>query len=186
MYVRKYAGAELTYKYNTLCILDHEDRNLAASRNPFALVMLAAKKVLLKGKNLDEILLKEKLAIAKMLIKRGYSEAKTNGIISFLHNYVAFEKPETNRIFEEEIDRLTGKVNTMGIIEQVKQMKLEAAREEGRKEVKKETEERKNRVFVTNLLSSTSFSVKKIASLTGVSEAYVNKVKASLKPTLGK
>jgi len=142
--------------------------------------MLAAKKALLKGKGLDETLLREKLWIAKLLIKRGYSEAKTNGIISFLHNYVVFEKQETNRIFEEEIDRLTGKVNTMGIIEQVKQMKLDAAREEARKEGRKEADEKKKRFFVTNLLSSTSFSVKKIAGLAGVSEAYVNRVKARL------
>jgi hypothetical protein len=94
------------------------------------------------------------------------------------------DEPEagvTNRIFEEEIDRLTGKVNTMGIIEQVKQMKLDAARAEARKEGRKEADERKNRVFVTNLLSSTSFSVKRIAGLAGVSEAFVNRVKLSLK-----
>src|SRR5882757_4878315 len=154
MYVRKYAGAELTYKYNTLCILDYEDRSLAASRNPFALVMLAAKKALLKGKNLDDILLKEKLAVAKLLIKRGYSEQKTNAILSFLHNYVRFEKPETNRIFESEIDRITGKMNTMGIIEQVKQIKLAEAKAEGLKEglTQKET------AVVKNLLAETSFS----------------------------
>jgi hypothetical protein len=99
MYVRKYEGAELTYKYNTLCILDYQDRILMANRNPFTLVMLAAKKALLSGRNLDDVLLREKLAIAKLLIKRGYTEAKTNGILSFLHNYVRFEKPETNHIF---------------------------------------------------------------------------------------
>lgn len=187
-YVRKYEGAELTYKYNTLCILDYADRNLAVNRNPFALVVLAAKKALLSGKDLDQLLLKEKLSIAKLLIKRGYSEEKTNGILSFLHNYVRFEKPETNRTFEEEIDRLTGKINTMGIIEQVKQMKLEEARaearregrKEGRKEGKQEGEEKRNRLFVENLLASTSFSVAKIATLAAVSEAFVNTVKASL------
>jgi hypothetical protein len=34
MYVRKYEGAELTYKYNTLCILDYSDRSLAANKKP--------------------------------------------------------------------------------------------------------------------------------------------------------
>jgi hypothetical protein len=180
MYVRKYEGAELTYRYNTLCILDYTDRSLAVNRNPFALVMLAAKKALLGGKNLDQLLLKEKLAIAKMLIKRGYSDEKTNGILSFLHNYVRFEEPKTNRIFEEEIDRLTGKINTMGIIEQVKQMKLEEAKKEAKKEGQKLGEEKRNRLFVANLLTSTSHSVAKIATLAAVSEAYVNRVKASL------
>jgi predicted transposase YdaD len=177
MYVRKYAGAELTYKYNTLCILDYDDRRLAASRNPFALVMLAAKKALLKGKNLDDILLKEKLAVAKLLIKRGYGQDKTNAILSFLHNYVRFEKTETNRIFESEIDRLTGKINTMGIIEQVKQMKLAEAKEEGRKEglTQKET------AVVKNLLVETSFSDRKIADIAGVSESFVKQVRQRMK-----
>lgn len=181
MYVRKYEGSELTHKYNTLCILDYTDRSLLANRNPFALIVLAAKKALLEGRNLDEVLIKEKLSIAKLLISRGYDEEKTNGILSFLHNYVRFEKPETNRIFEEEIDLLTGKTNTMGIIEQVKQMRLEEARMEGKRQGRKEVVEQKNRTFVTNLLSSTSFSVARIAALAGVSEAFVKKVKASLK-----
>ena len=177
MYVRRYEGAELTYKYNTLCILDYEDRVLAASKNPFALVMLAAKKALLRGKDLDEILLKEKLSIAKLLIKRGFGKKKTDAILSFLYNYVRFAKPETNRIFGQELDRITGKINTMGIIEQVRQMKLEEAREEARKEEQKKT----TRLFVENLLSGTNFSVKKIASLANVSVGFVNKVKTGLK-----
>ena len=102
VYVRRYAGAELTYKYNTLCILDYEDRKLAASKNPFALVMLAAKKALLKGKDLDEVLLKEKLLIANLLIKKGFDEKKTDAILSFLHNYVRFGKTKTYRKFEVE------------------------------------------------------------------------------------
>ena len=176
MYVRKYEGAELTYRYNTLCILEYTDRSLAANRNPFALVMLAAKKALLEGKDLDEQLLKEKLAIAKMLIKRGYNEGKTNGILSFLHNYVRFAMPETNRIFEEEIDRLTGKINAMGIIEQVKQMKLD----EARKEAKREGAEENRRFIVANLLTNTSLTVAKIAALAGVTETYVKRLKASI------
>jgi len=164
MYLRRYAGAELTYKYNTLCILDYEDRGL---------VVLAAKKALLKERNLEEVLLNENFFIAKLLIKRRYSIGKTNAILSFLHNYVRFEKPETNCIFEIELDHLTGKKNTMGIIEQVKQMKLEEARREG--------EEKRNRFFVENLLLSTDFSIKKIASLAGVSTTFVNRIKTDLK-----
>jgi phosphopantothenoylcysteine synthetase/decarboxylase len=116
--------------------------------------------------------LKEKLAIAKLLIRRGFSGARTNGILSFLHNYVRFEKPETNRIFEEEIDRLTGKSNTMGIIEQVKQMKLDEAVERGRMAEKTE---------VVKRLLAREYSVKEIAVIAGVTVGFVNKVKASLK-----
>lgn len=69
----------------------------------------------------------------------------------------------------------------MGIIEQVKQMKLEEARAEAMKEARKSEAEKKNRLFVISLLTNTSHSVAKIAVLVGVSEAFVNRVKASLK-----
>jgi predicted transposase/invertase (TIGR01784 family) len=180
VYIRRYLGTELMYKYNTLCILDYEDRQLIANKNPFALVILAAKKALLKGKNLDQVLLNEKLTIAKLLIKRGYSEEKTKSILSFLHNYVRFEKPETNRIFEREIDRLTGKANIMGIIEQVKQMKIAEAKEEGRKEGLKEVRTKMTAV-VRNLIAETNFSDKKIADIAGVSEAFVKRVRQGVK-----
>ncbi|HEY8968374.1 MAG TPA: hypothetical protein VIM64_04765, partial [Puia sp.] len=143
--------------------------------------MLAAKKALLKGKNLDEVLLDEKLAIAKLLIKRGYSEGKTTAILSFLHNYVRFEKPETNRIFEHEIDRLTDKTNIMGIIEQVKQMRIAEAKEEGRKEGLKEARAKMATTVVRNLIAETSFSDRKIADIAGVSEAFVKRVRQRVK-----
>ncbi len=56
------------------------------------------------------------------------------------------------------------------------QVKLDEARQKS-KEVKKEN----NVLFVTNLLTQTSFSVPRIALLVGVSETYVKKVKESLK-----
>ena len=85
-----------------------------------------------------------------------------------------YGKPETNRIFEQEINLLTGKTNSMNNIEQ---LKLDEARAKAKKEVKKEN----NILFVTNLLTQTTFPVPRIALLVGVSEAYVKKVKELLK-----
>ena len=71
-YEYSYQGSALTYQYNTLRILDYDDIDLMASDNPFALVILAAKKALLRGKGLDEELLKQKLSIAKLLYRKGF------------------------------------------------------------------------------------------------------------------
>jgi predicted transposase YdaD len=60
----------------------------------------------------------------------------------------------------------------MGIIEQVKQMKLDEAAERGRMEGK---------VEVVNRLLAMGYSVKEITAITGVTVGFVNKVKASLK-----
>jgi hypothetical protein len=59
----------------------------------------------------------------------------------------------------------------------IEQGKLDEAKAKAKKEVKKEN----NILFVTNLLTQTSFTVPRIALLVGVSETYVAKVKASLK-----
>jgi adenine-specific DNA methylase len=59
----------------------------------------------------------------------------------------------------------------------IEQVKLDEAKAKAKKEVKKEN----NVLFVTSLLNQTSFPVPRIALLVGVSEAYVAKVKASLK-----
>ena len=173
LYFRRFAGTALMYEYNTLSIMDFEDRDLAANQNPFALVMLAAKKALLRGENLDDVLMNEKLDIARLLIKRGYSDKKTNAILSFLHNYVQFDNQESNRIFEERIDGLTGKADTMGIHELVGQLKIEEAKDEGRAE--------KEIAVVNNLIKATRFSDRKIADIAGVSEAFVRRARRKLK-----
>jgi GTPase SAR1 family protein len=104
-------NTRLVYQYNTLSILDFTDKELEESENPFATVVLVAKKALLKGKDLDERLLEEKLMIARLLKEKGFSERKISKIMVFLNNYVQFEKPEMNRIFGREADKIFGKKN---------------------------------------------------------------------------
>jgi hypothetical protein len=101
----------------------------------------------------------------------------------FLNNYVQFKKPETKRIFMQEVDKKTGKRNTMGILEQLVEIKSQEAREEGRAEALEEgnrkvraTQEQAVKAFLTN----TEFSVEKIASLVDVSVSFVEQVKKSL------
>ena len=86
-----------------------------------------------------------------------------------MKNYILFENQQTNLIFDEQIDKITGKINTMGLIEQIREIKIQEVREEEAKR------------FIENLLSSTDFSVEKIASLAGVPVDFVEKVKKGAK-----
>lgn len=180
-YERRTFWSRVLYEYKTLCITDYTDEELAASDNPFAVVMLVAKEALMKLKGedqeIDEILLEHKMLIVNLLYDRGlFSERKINAIMSFLKNYVRFKKPETNRTFNRRVDLKTGKKNTMGIIEQLAEMKAEEALEKGREEG--------NKKAVRLLLNNTEFSISKIAELVGVSVSFVKKVKVSLSPKL--
>jgi len=170
-YEYQFMQTNLKYQYNTLCILDYPDEELGRSDNPFAWVVLAAKKALLKGKDLDNKLLAGKLFIFRKLYEGGlFGKRKMQAILTFLDNYVRFEKTETNRIFRNEIDKITGKINTMDIFEQVAEMK----RQEGREEGLEEGLERSVRVL--ELLGNTEYSVEKIASLAEVPVTFVMKL----------
>lgn len=163
----------LHYYYNTLCILDYSDKELGESDNPFAWVVLAAKKALLQGKDLDQKLLAGKLFIFRKLYENGiFEKRKMQAILTFLDNYVRFKNSETNRIFRNEIDKYTGKKNTMDIFEQVAEMKWEEGLKEGRRKGLREATEKSVRLFLAN----TEFSVEKIASLVEVSIAFVKKL----------
>ena len=180
-YERRTFWGSISYEYKTLCITDYTDQELVASDNPFAVVMLVAKEALMKLKEdtpeVDEILLNHKMLIVNLLYDRGiFSEQKINAIMAFLKNYVRFKKPETNRTFNELVDQKTVKKNTMGIIEQLAEIKAEEAFEKGREEGRKEERE----INVKHLLASTEFSASKIAELLNVPISFVKKVKESL------
>ena len=180
-YERHTFWGRVLYEYKTLCITDYTEEELAASENPFAIVMLVAKEALMKLKGTDEevdkTLLEHKMMIVSLLYDRGlFTELKINAVMTFLENYVRFKKPETNRTFRERVDQKTGKKNTMGIIEQLAEIKAEEALEKGREEG--------NEKAVKLLLDNTEFSMRKIAELVGVSVSFVKKVKANLSPAL--
>jgi predicted transposase YdaD len=155
-------GTRLVYQYNAIRVLDYPDKVLEQSENPFALVLLIVKKALLHGGAPDEALLKTKLQLARVLLEKGlFTKPKIRAVFTFLNNYIRFEKSTTYRIFEKQLDILTEKKNTMGIVEQVIEIRTEE--------------------FVENLLKETRFSVTKIASLANVSEEFVIRIKNRLK-----
>jgi hypothetical protein len=167
----KYAflDTRLHYEYSTVCVLDYSDKELGESDNPFAWVVLAAKKALLQGKDLDNKLLKGKLFIFRKLYEGGiFEKQKLRAILTFLDNYVQFENPEYNRKFRYEIDKITDKKNTMDIFEQVAEWRFQDGLEQGDEKA------------VKVLLANTEFSVEKIASLVDVPISFVEKIKKEL------
>jgi hypothetical protein len=176
-YELKFEGLELLYKFNALYITDYKDDILAASDNPFALVILAAKKGSWEGKDCDQKLLKHKLLVLKLLYGKGiYEKAKIEAILTFLSNYVLFEKEETNRIFMKEVDLKSGKSNTMGIIEQLAEIRAKESLEKGLEIGRNEEREKSVKAWLDN----TNFSIEKIASILDVPIAFVEDVKAGL------
>jgi predicted transposase/invertase (TIGR01784 family) len=166
-----YRKTKLRYDYHTLSILDFTDEELEKSDNPFALVALAAKTSLLEGKISEWDLLDRKVLIASKLLKKGFSKRKIRAILVFLESYILFEDPEMNRNFKERIQP-HDKNNIMGIDEYIKMVGKEEGIAEGRMEEKTE--------IVKRLLADKEFSIKKIATITGVSVDFVKTLKSGL------
>jgi hypothetical protein len=165
-YSYEYRGTKLTYEYPTVSILDYSDEELDKSNNPFAQVVVAAKMRLQEGKVPEDELLNNKLLAARKLTEKGFGMEKIRAIFNFLRNYVLFEKPETNRKFDN-LFKETDKTSVMNTVEYLKM--------EGKEEAAT--------AFVENLLKGSDFVVEKIASLANVSVEFVNKVKNQLNGT---
>jgi hypothetical protein len=162
-YKYEFMNTRLQYDYNTLSVLDYPDKELAESKNPFAWVVLTAKKALLMGKGLDKKLLGGKLSIFRKLYENGkFDKAKLRAILKFLDNYILFENPETIRILEEESDKITGKNKTMDILSEM-------------------YAEKKTSTIVKNLLTKTTHSIEEIAALADVPVDFVKQVKKKLR-----
>ncbi|GGA97569.1 hypothetical protein [Puia dinghuensis] len=162
-YSYEFMNTRLQYDYNTLSVLDYSDEELAESNNPFAWVVLTAKNALLKGKNVDKKLLEGKLFIFRKLYENGiFEKKKLQAILKFLDKYVLFEKRETIRTFGKEVDKITGKKNTMDILSEI-------------------YAEEKTWAIVKNLLTKTTHTMEEIAALAEVPVDFVKEVRKSLR-----
>jgi hypothetical protein len=166
-YSYEYRGTRLTYEYPTISVQAFSDDELANSPNPFAQVVVAARIRLKEGRVSEDELLNLKILAARRLFAKGFETDKIRSILNFLRNYVLFEKPETNSKFENEIKE-TDKTGVMNTLEYVKM--------EGREEGLAQGLAEGQRNAVLALLTNTEFSVEKIASILGVSTAFVSKV----------
>lgn len=191
---RSFLGTTINYQYNVYHILDHSEAGLLAMDNPFALIVLAAQKALLMGKIPEEELNRERLTVARALIKsKKYDHARISRFLYFLKQFLYIGDPKLNRKFDKQINALTGKQNTMGIIETIKKIEREEAFEKGRKEgiekgiekgrkegIEKGIEEGKAAI-VSNLINTGKFTISEIANFSNVPEAFVKKIKKGLK-----
>ena len=102
------------------------------------------------------------------------TKPKIKAIFSFLNNYEPFDDEEIFLNFTNAVNTMTGKTNTMTVIEQVAEIRAAEALEKGLK-MGKEDQSRK---VIKNLLTDSSFSMTKIAKLVGVSLSFVKKVRS--------
>ena len=174
---KSFLGTGIHYRYNVYHVLDHTEQQLLAMNNPFALIVLAAQKVLLTGKIPEEELASHRLSIARALsTSKRYDNEQIRRFLYFLKAFIHIDNLEINANFDKQIELLTGNKSAMGIIETIKMLTMEEGIEKGIER----GEEKKSYEVVSKLLMADKFSFSEIANFAGVSEEFVKKVQQDM------
>ena len=188
-----FLGTELSYKFNTYKLSGPTDEELLADRNPFAMVVLAARgafgnKSMADALERDQALSKFKSDLIRRLITLEIDTHRKKHILYFIINYIHFEFKETLVTFEKELHSLIRETD-MTMEEQVfenkinrwkEEWRLEAMHEgqlEGRLQGKLEGKLEQAKVSVRNLIQNSDFSDKAIAKLNDVSVKFVKSIR---------
>jgi len=172
-----FMGTSVQYKFNTYKIAAQSEKELLASDNPFALVVLTAKTAM-QGKDIkddrerDELLFGLKLNLAKQLLVKQITKDKVRVLMNFLKYYVRFENPDINAKFEQEVEILTERSTTMGIEE----LLLDRAKREGKAEGKAEGKQD----VIENMITELGLADEQIARIAKVSLEFVQKVRSGI------
>ncbi len=116
-----------------------------------------------------------KLKLTRKLFEKLYSKEKIFNLFTFLKSYIHFENEENNYIFEENLDQITGRTKTMGIVEMV----LAEREQRGMERGVECGMERRNQEVVVNMLRK-NLSDEMIADLADVPLEYVQKIKSQI------
>ncbi|MCU0376167.1 MAG: hypothetical protein MUF24_12745 [Chitinophagaceae bacterium] len=163
-----FMGTAITYRYNTYKVAVQDEAALLADSNPFAMVVLTALRAIKAQKATDSDLMDLKIDLFRHLINRQLDKAMMRALANFLKMYMPFAKPETSLTFEKNLQTITTNITTMGVEEQILQMK----RTEGKLEGKLEE--------VSNLITKLGLNDEQAADVAGVSIEFVQQVRANL------
>ncbi|MNX74277.1 hypothetical protein D3C86_1057110 [compost metagenome] len=161
----------LFFKYRTYHVFDHNQTTLLSKQNPFALIALACQKALLEGKIPDEELGKERLTIARAMIAQNFSHDRIISFMGFLKNFIFINDQKINRIFDQQIEKLTERNINMGVIEVLRMQErregiaegIEQDRHEEALEIAREM--KKDKFPIEQIAKLTKLSIKEIEAL---------------------
>ncbi|MEO7311048.1 MAG: hypothetical protein ABIX01_11670 [Chitinophagaceae bacterium] len=176
----EFLGTKNVFEFKTYKILDQDEDQLLNDPNPFAVVILTALSAIKNKTVSDEKLFDLKLQLIRNLLEKKTPIATIRALFNFIRNYVVFASLDNSIKFENEILSLTGNRKTMGIEELLLQLAEKKGELKGEKKGREEARDERNKIFVTNLITSTDFSNTKIASIAGVPETFVQRLRADI------
>jgi hypothetical protein len=129
-YEASFFGTTLTYVFNICKIIDHDEEELEVSGNPFATLMLAAKRALKANRGDDGTKMLFKLGLLRLCLRKGYSPDEIKALFFFLDWVVSFDRPDSKREFVREVKKLAEKEDAdMRYVSSIEEVAREEARE---------------------------------------------------------
>ena len=129
-YKSEFWGTSILYNYRTYKVLEKSKKEFAENpQNPFSIILETVWIELQKGKDVNRLELK--LKMAKTLFERGYPKWKIERLFNFISYYINLEKVQEKRIFDNNIQPLIKKSEPMGIMEAIEQELKRQGKEQG-------------------------------------------------------
>ena len=157
-YERSLFGTTLSYAFNTCKTLDYPDKELEANPNPFATLLLAAKKALRAEKRDDQRRKRFKMSLLRLMLKKKHSRKEIEALFFFIDWVVQIESEEVQQEYLQELGELAEEEEE---IMQVLGNYGEHCKKEGRKE---------ERAKVTVTMLRKGYNMAAITDLTGFTE----------------
>jgi hypothetical protein len=187
-YEEESLGTSVQYKYNVYNIHTIDETELYKSRNPFSLIVQAARLSYEKGRMPDNELADQFVGLFDVLSERELSTRKKMSIWTFMRNCVQFENPEMYEAFDHLLEQVTTKNQYMGVIEMLEERSrlkgledgLNQGRKEGLKEGLNEGRDEVKEKVVHNLLEILHLPDEQIAQVVGVSQDFIESVKQQM------
>jgi predicted transposase/invertase (TIGR01784 family) len=171
------------YKYRTYKILAHSEEELEKLKNPFALVILSARKIILSGKDITAKLAL-RYEILRRMLKSGYSRRKIIHMFEFIER--AVQLPEE---YEEELknhlinDKEIGIMAEEYIMGSFSRMNYNKGLREGEKRGEQMGEQKgeyKSKLEIAENLLKEKMPEEFIARVSGLEHAEILKLKKKL------
>lgn len=119
-YEEKTWNTRICYEFDTFKVMDFDEDYFLQSKNPFASVLLTARKHLNnKSIQTDEELLELKLDLFRTMFEQGHAKTVIREVAHFIKHYVSFKKEEFLVKFEQGFDNVTKYEKPMGIVEYI-------------------------------------------------------------------
>lgn len=130
-YETSFFGTTLTYIFNICKIIDYDEKALESSENPFATLMLAAKRALKAERGDDGTKMLFKLGLLRLGLRKGYSPKEIGALFFFLDWVVVFAATDAKREFVKEVRKLADQEDAdMRYITSIEEVTREETREE--------------------------------------------------------